>query len=668
MKKIILLLLISQAFRYNGFSQQQVPLDEKHHLDSLQQVLTQKSPDSAKAIANYELVEYWKFKDTIKSKSYLQAARKVAGKDPYLNALSSFYQGQYYFAWNKEKASVAFKKATQTLSAFKTRKAYAKLAAAWYNYGLMNVDKQGYDFLTAITLEKAIPNAEKAGKPALLAYFYNQLSTILMNNYQFSKAADYNQKAIGILESERQQLTDLLFAYLSGVSIHCYDKQPLRAWKLLQQAQKLLKPHPESLNYTLYYYNEALYYTTTEAYGKALKSVDEGTLLAKKFNQKQLYSQLFFLRYNIYSQQKKYDQARRVLLDVVREGTLTAKINDRAEIYSELAKVSEKLGDYKGALQWMDRSRDVNDSINANQTKVKINELETKYRSAENLQKITALQAQNKAALLASRNDRLYKLLLGTGCFFLLMLLIGVLFSSRTRRKLATEREINYRRQMSELEQKQQLKVTKAMLDGEELERERVARDLHDGLGGMLAGVKIGLSGWSDTRAGLSEDRDLNRIIGQLDSSVSELRRIARNMVPDTLLKFGLEVAIKDLCEFYMRDGLKITAETFGFRGDIAMNVQLNIYRILQELLSNALKHSGASNILLQCSQNEDTVFITFEDNGVGFDTASLKGKKGMGLDNLKNRVAFLQGKFELHSALGEGTEIDIELKTRADG
>lgn len=660
--------MLFQVFWLGGFGQQQVPLDEKHHLDSLQLVLEQKKPDSAKASANFELVEYWKYKDTVKSKSYLQDAMKLAGKDAYLKALSSFYQGQYYFAWNKEKASVAFKQATQQLAAFHTPKAYAKLAAAWYNYGLMNLDKKGYSFLTEITLEKAIPIAKKSGKPAMIAYFYNQLSTILMNNYQFAKAAIYNQQAIHILESSRQHQTDLLFAYLSGVSIYCYDKQPSKAWKLLQRAQTLLKPHPESLNYPLYYYNEALYYTTVEDHDKALASIEKGMQAAKKFNQKQLYSQFSFRRYEIYNQQKKYAQSRQVLLAIVKEGTLMAKINDRAAIYAELAKKSEKLQDYKGALHWMERLRDVKDSINNNQTALKINELETKYRTAENRQKIAALQAQNKTAVLTSRNDRLYQLLLGSGCLFLLLLLSGVLLNSRHRRKLAAEKELNYRRQMSELEQKQQLKLTKAMLDGEELERERVARDLHDGLGGMLAGVKIGLSGWSDTKGELSQDQDLNRIIGQLDSSVSELRRIARNMVPDTLLKFGLEVAIKDLCEFYMRDGLKITAETFGLRNDIAMNVQLNIYRILQELLSNALKHSGASNILLQCSQNEDTVFITFEDNGLGFDTASLKDKKGMGLANLKNRVAFLHGKFELHSASGEGTQIDIELKTRDDG
>ena len=202
------------------------------------------------------------------------------------------------------------------------------------------------------------------------------------------------------------------------------------------------------------------------------------------------------------------------------------------------------------------------------------------------------------------------------------------------------------------------------MLDGEEHERERVARDLHDGLGGMLAGVKIGLSGWTNTNTDLSEDKDLHRIINQLDSSVSELRRIARNLLPETLLKFGLEIALKDLCEFYMRDGLHIDFQPFDIGKAIPLSIQLNIYRIVQELISNAVKHAQASNIMLQCSQNEDVFFITFEDDGRGFDIGVLAEKKGMGLDNLKNRITFLKGKFEIQSVINEGTTVNIELNS----
>ncbi|MCX2495393.1 histidine kinase [Pedobacter sp. PF22-3] len=658
----LFLILILISFKSVG--QQQVPLNEQHYLDSLQHILQKKTSDSSIACTNFLLVEYWKYKDTLKSKAYLEAGTAAAKNDKFLNALALFSKGQYYFNWNKAKASDAFKKAAEALSPFNTKIAYAKRAASWFNYALMNVDKMGYGFMTKITLEKAIPIIEKTGDPARIAYYYTQLATILMNNYQFSKATAYNEKAIALLETKNPGSTDLLFSYLSGVSIYCYDNKTDKAQVLLQKAQRLLKPYPSSLNYPIYYYNEALYYSTKTLYDKALASIDKGIPLAKKYNQKQVYQQFFFRRYDIYQQQKKYAEARQILLDIVKEGTLTAKMNDRAQIYSELAKMSEKLRDYKEAYHWLNKYRQTNDSINNDQTKVKINELETKYRSARNQQKIQALQSENRQAQLNARNDRLYRLIFGLGCLFLLLLLVFVLLTARSRRKLAQQKEINYKQQLSEMEKKQQLKITKAMLEGEELERERVARDLHDGLGGMLSGVKIGLSGWTDTQPGMSGDKDLHRIIGQLDTSVTELRRIARNMVPETLLKFGLETALKDLCEFYMREGLLITSEMFGIQKNIAMNVQLNIYRIVQELISNAIKHAHADNLILQCSQNENTIFITFEDNGRGFDMDTLADKTGMGLDNLKNRIAFLQGKFEVHSAPGEGTSIDIELKT----
>ncbi|WP_394678665.1 ATP-binding protein [uncultured Sphingobacterium sp.] len=664
----ILVFVLAVLGSFEIHAQQQIPLNEKHYLDSLQNILRRNMADSSKADASFLLVEYWKMKDTLKSRSYLAAGKKYAQKNPYYTALGHFYEGQYYFSWDHLKASIAFKQAEEALARFQTKKAYAKRAAAWYNYALMNIDKKGYDYITKITLDKAIPNAEKTGDPKVVAYYYTQLSTIFMNNYQLQKAALYSQKAIELLEKESPSSSDLLFAYLSAVSIYCYDHKIELASPLLEKAYKMLQPFPESLNNTLYYYNEALYYTITKQYANALTSINRGISLAKKYNQKQLYQQFFFRRYDIYSEQKEFAKARGILLNIVNEGTLIANINDKATIYLEIAKTSERLKDYKAAYTWLNKYRNVNDSINNSQTTLKINELETKYRVAQNQQKIASLQAQNRQALLTSKNERLYNWVLGLGCLFLLATLALVLLNTRNRRKLLEQKEINYKQQLLELEQKQQLKVTKAMLDGEELERERVARDLHDGLGGMLAGVKIGLSGWSNTNPVVSGDKDLSRIINQLDASVSELRRIARNMVPETLIKFGLETALKDLCEFHMQESLNINYEAFNIEGDIPLNVQLNIYRIVQELLSNAIKHAKAKNILVQCSQNADTIFITFEDDGIGFDLNLLDQNKGMGLENLKNRIAYLQGKLEILSSVNDGTTINIELNTALDG
>lgn len=666
MKKIYLFLL-SLLCTSGAFSQQQIPLNEKKYLDSLASVLKADHPDTARANASFLLVDYWKFKDTLQSKLYLQKGRMLARKDPYLNALSYFYEGEYFFNWNTEKAAAAFKKAAEVLAPFHTPKAYTSRAAAWFNYALMNKDKMGYDFVTRITLDKAIPNAEKAGNPVMLAHYYAQLSTIFMNNSQFPKARIYTQKAIELLEKNSPGSSTLLFAYLGGVSVYCYENKPAQAKVLLDKAKVLLLPFPGSLNYTLYYYNETLYYSTAGRFNQALQSTGKGLLLAKKYHQKQLEQLFVFRQFDIYNQQKDYRKARQVLTEIVREGTLMANVNDRAEIYGQLAQTSAKLGDYKAAFGWLTRHQRITDSIEKSQTKVKINALETKYSSIKNQEKIAALNAANNEAALASRNQRLYNWVFGSGCFFLLVILGFVIWNARIKHKFARQKEINYQQQLKEMAQKQQLKVAKAMLEGEEHERERVARDLHDGLGGMLAGVKIGLSGWTSSNAEVSNDKGLHRIITQLDSSVSELRRIARNMVPETLLKFGLEVALKDLTEFYMREGLHIDFQSFNVEKTIALGVQLHIYRIAQELLSNAVKHSGAKNIMLQCSQNDGTFFITIEDDGTGFNTAILEQKKGMGLDNLKNRIAFLKGHFEIQSVPQEGTTINIELNTHAD-
>ncbi len=132
---------------------------------------------------------------------------------------------------------------------------------------------------------------------------------------------------------------------------------------------------------------------------------------------------------------------------------------------------------------------------------------------------------------------------------------------------------------------------------------------------GALAGIKIKLSGQEKKE----RTPQLNEVILQLENSINELRRIARNMMPENLQKAGLEIALRDLCESLLSDETHIEFHAFGLQPAIPLNVQVNIYRIIQELLSNAVRHAHASKIIVQCSQNDDIFFITVEDNGRGF-------------------------------------------------
>jgi signal transduction histidine kinase len=178
----------------------------------------------------------------------------------------------------------------------------------------------------------------------------------------------------------------------------------------------------------------------------------------------------------------------------------------------------------------------------------------------------------------------------------------------------------------------------------------------------MLAGAKINLSGQLESPVSELQKANLQKVIGQLDNSVTELRRIAHNMMPVNLLNFGLKTALKDLCETFITPATHIDFHAFEMESPIPEQTQINIYRIVQEMLANAVRHANATNILLQCSRNGRIFLITQEDNGKGFDVNSVHLEAGIGLSNIRNRVGFLKGKMDIESAADKGTIINIEL------
>jgi signal transduction histidine kinase len=314
------------------------------------------------------------------------------------------------------------------------------------------------------------------------------------------------------------------------------------------------------------------------------------------------------------------------------------------------------------AYKWSSSYSKLSDSLYESRLKERMDAMEVKYRNAENQKRIAILEKEKQGALLNAKNNRLNNWLLAAISLGLLIIALIFIFYYRNGKKLLKQKIINHQQQLIELEQRQRITAINAMLSGEEKERTRIARDLHDGLGGTLAGIRINLSGWIAANEVRKEDAGLHQVIIQLDHSVNELRRIAHNMMPETLLKFGLEIALKDLCESFMTNDVRIDFQTFGIEKSIPTSIQITVYRIIQEIMANAVRHAKATNIVLQCSQNDTTVFITAEDNGVGFDPNTLNTIMGMGLTNIKNRVDYLNGKLEIESGVNEGTTINIEL------
>lgn len=660
MRRVLYTGLLLAGLINQSRAQQSVPLNEDAYTDSLQTVLQTATTDSTRARVHYQLSEYWRGKDTLKSKAYLEKGKALATRYPIAMALYPFYVGQYYFTTHPPQAAAAFLAAEKALSAFNTAEASLFRSIAWFNYGIALRNEKGDDFVIDTWLNKAIPLAEKAGNEEKIAHYYTQLAMVFMYNARFDKAELYNNKAISLLEIRHPNSPTLLFAYLSAAGNYVYCKKPGDSKACLDKAWKLLSPYPQSVNLPNYYYTASLYYTHVHQFDSAMASLNKGIALAEKLNQQQLLQMMVFRKYNILMESKAYAPARALLLNLVEEGTLTKDVNNRKTIYQQLALVNASMGLSKEAYDWQLQYSTLSDSLHESKLQKNIQELEIRYNKAENEKKIAVLNAEKEKAILAARNNRLMNWLLGAVAALLLAVIAFVLLLFRNNKKLAAQKELNYQQQIKEVEQQKQIQIGQALLQGEENERERVARDLHDGLGGMLAGIKLNLSALpAPAHGGMQE---LHRIITQLDHSSTELRRIARNMMPEALLSYGLEAALQELCESLNTDALHISFQAFGIPAQLPKATQATIYRIVQEMLSNAMRHANASAIVLQCSQSGNTFFITVEDNGKGFDMALIGHTKGIGLNNIKKRVEYLRGKMEIIAVVNEGTTINIEL------
>lgn len=154
----------------------------------------------------------------------------------------------------------------------------------------------------------------------------------------------------------------------------------------------------------------------------------------------------------------------------------------------------------------------------------------------------------------------------------------------------------------------------------------------------------------------------LNHVIADMDKSIGELRHIARNMMPEALVRFGLKDALEDYCDHSAQStGLKVHFQSFGMEERLPQDVEVIVFRIAQELLNNVLKHANASQSIVQLIRDENRVNLTVEDDGKGMDTDQLDRVKGVGWMNIRSRVNYLAGRLDVHSMPGKGLSVGVE-------
>jgi len=660
MKKIYLLILF---LFLSAVSHSQVILsldDDSVYIDSIAKIAKNTKSDSIKCLYSFKLSKmYLMVQDAKKSKEYLEQANKLKGRFPFLNDAGIFYNASRFL----EKGDVdGFEKTllegNNKLKKYYNTEAFRIRAIILQNYGIMQQRKNNEKAYMKLLINEAIPAAKKSRDYELISGLYKAVAIIFMNNNEREKASEYLSEAQKYIERAIKKSPTLAESKMETYIInaenlvelqHFYDAQ-----KVLDKAFSTLKNFPESNLNDSYFYSEGLYYARLNKNADALASYEKGIKSAEKHQNQIALNRLKYAEYEVNFKLKNYDKAKANLEYLLEK---TPFIVDQKNYYNKLSEVYNATKNYDKAYFYSNKSNRINDSLNDTKFKSEIVELEAKYKKAESEKKITMLQSLNDKAALMVYSNRLNSLLFAGLSFLLLVIVLFLWIFNKNQKKLSIQKEINLKQELSAFENRHKLSVSKALIQGEEMERKRIARELHDGLGSMLSSVKIHLN-----LAKKENAETVNGVDAMLDNSIKELRNISQNLMPESLLELSLEHALRDLCAANSNAVTKVEFQYLIKKSRLPKNSEIMIYRIIQELLNNALKYAKASQVLVSCSQNKDVFFITVEDNGVGFDVLDPKNKKGMGLKNIKNRVEFLNGKLEIESKPNQGTSAYIEL------
>ncbi len=622
-----------------------LPLDEdKYRMDA--EIRLKSAPnDSVQALQYFYLADYYRFRDTLKFWENMREGERLAKPFRSLHAMGALYKSFYYGQFlDSKRAEVEAQKCVDILGNARQPFQQELLARAWYNLGLIRFPKKGFaDFLDILN-GKCMPYA-KAHDPIMEGAINTMIGLTFMSSNQLAKADEYHQIAIRQLEQQPKS-TALLVAYLNAVSTYCYQVKSKEARLLLDKAKLLLGNNPNSSQLPNYYYNEALYFTTKQQTDEALRMLDIGLSWSKKMNNWKFYQMMLFRKFNVYLMQKKYGEAKLPLEEILENGLLTRDLYNSKIVYSQLAAVNELMGDYKEALKMSNVANKLSDSIQKVQLLEKMNEMEAKYKTIEKEKLILNLRAEKDRSQL-----KIFLVLSIAIILFIVVLFIA--YSYRKQRKLNGQIKINHEIALDKLIKEKQLQVSESMLKGEEQERQRIAQDLHDSIGGMLTGLKFKIAGEHSGNDDLASElpQKLNDILG-------EVRRISHNLMPESLRQFGLIAAMEQLCLAMKNNNVMIQFENYEDEVQVDFQKGLAIYRVVQEAISNALKYADADLIIVQVSKSAGTLLVLIEDNGKGFDPAT--ANYGMGLNNMVNRIKWINGSIDVQSKPGSGTQIEI--------
>jgi len=486
---------------------------------------------------------------------------------------------------------------------------------------------------------RALKKAESLKEPLLLASVYNVIARFYRENNP-ERAILYYDKAMSIYEELHDEEGIATILNESGVAYE-YKNDFDEAIKKYEASLTIQKKRKDEvgIGYSLEFLSGA--YLQKGNLAKAEKYIFDALQSRRKTKDSFALAMNYSNIASVYSAMRQWLKS----IDYFDTSNQFASCihypNLLAYNFKELANIYKQQSDYKKAFEAIEHYNVYKDSIFTIEKEKNIEELNTRYETEKNKRFI---EEQKFAIIKRNYWIAAVLFLLFTGA------IVTYLFHKRNRQKQQAR--------LQSIVMEQQEHATKAIIETEEKERQRIAMDLHDGVGQMMSAAKIKLS-TIESDLVFNEDNlqhQFRDIVNLVDDSCRELRNISHNMIPNGLLKNSLAFAVRDFLNKISSKVIKINLFTSGLDKRLDTNIETVLYRIIQESVNNVIKHAQASSLDIALVNEENQIIVTIEDNGIGFNAKEPSKYQGIGLKNIMTRVAYLKGNVEFDSAPGRGT------------
>ena len=498
---------------------------------------------------------------------------------------------------------------------------------------------------------------EEIGNRVGLGNTYNNIALILFEDKQYEKALRYHRMALsarltaehayGIAASyanigqlytytEHVNLDSALFytqlsiplkqklgdnfglarSYHTAAEIRTSQGDLESAIVYYQLALKLQLQLKNAEGYASTYYNMATAYLNKEDYNQHLAYLDSAQIVAEEYED-------FSLLWKVYSQK---------------------------------ARSLGRIGRYEEARPYWLSYTHIKDSLVNAEKSAKVEELETRFRTAEQEKELSIKKADLAESKLKVENRTKWLVALLSGLLVVSLLAFGVV--QRNKRKAQAEKDSAI---ITERE-----RGLKAIIDATEDERKRIAKDLHDGIVQTLTGLSLRLQKQVGKATALDENQkiDFKKSQNILDEAIGEVRTISHEMMPRVLNETGLILAIDDMLDKGLGStDIKYEFEHHRVDGErFEENVEISLYRICQELVNNIIKHSEAKAVSVQLLKTKTHLVLVVEDNGKGFTFDSDENRNGIGLMNISSRAKAMRGEVNYQPSPEQGTVATIRI------